>query len=75
MQTGIELITKERQEQIEKHGRTIESDVEYNDNYELTDAVSMLIKNVAVPSIFSPMAGIRIFGTGCVINPTKNALL
>lgn len=30
MKTGIELIAQERQEQIEKHGRTIEKDVEYN---------------------------------------------
>lgn len=32
MNTGIELIAKERQEQIEKHGRTPETD--YNQNYE-----------------------------------------
>ena len=32
MKTGIELITEERREQIEKHGRTTETD--YNENYE-----------------------------------------
>ena len=31
MKTGIELIADERQEQIEKHGRSIEDDVLYND--------------------------------------------
>lgn len=30
MKTGIELITEERAEQIEKHGRTIEQDVQFN---------------------------------------------
>jgi hypothetical protein len=30
MKTGIELIAIERQEQIEKHGRTVEKDVELN---------------------------------------------
>jgi hypothetical protein len=28
--TGIELIAKERQEQIKKHGRTVDVDVQYN---------------------------------------------
>lgn len=35
MKTGIELITQERQEQIEKHGRTIEEDVRLNDDRQL----------------------------------------
>lgn len=30
MKSGIQLIAKERQEQIEKHGRTIERDVREN---------------------------------------------
>ncbi len=30
MKTGIELIAEERQEQIEKHGRTIDQDVKEN---------------------------------------------
>lgn len=30
MKSGIELIAEERQEQIKKHGRTIELDVKYN---------------------------------------------
>lgn len=32
MKSGIELIAIERQEQIEKHGRTIIADVAYNSN-------------------------------------------
>jgi hypothetical protein len=42
MKTGVELIAEERQEQIEKHNRTIESDVEQNDYYQLSKAASIL---------------------------------
>lgn len=41
--TGIELIAKERQEQIEKHGRTIEKDVSENDNEQLSLGALMLL--------------------------------
>ncbi len=41
--TGIELIAKERQEQIEKHGRTIEQDVKYNNFGQLVDAAKWLL--------------------------------
>lgn len=42
--TGIELIAKERQEQIEKHGRSIEKDVANNSTLEkpLTKAAAAL---------------------------------
>lgn len=44
MKTGIELIAVERQEQIEKHGRTIEQDVELNsDQSQLQEAAYNLI--------------------------------
>jgi hypothetical protein len=36
MRTGIELIAVERQEQIEKHHRTIEDDVKFNNCYQLS---------------------------------------
>lgn len=39
---GIELIAQERREQIEKHGRTIDNDVDQNDAYQLVSAASML---------------------------------
>lgn len=35
MKTGIELIAEERQEQITKHGRTIERDIDQNSDGEL----------------------------------------
>lgn len=43
MKTGIELIAIERQEQIEKHGRTVEEDVEYNNIEQLRVAASALL--------------------------------
>lgn len=42
MKTGIELIAQERKEQIEKHGRTVASDVEINKAYQLTEAAAVL---------------------------------
>jgi hypothetical protein len=42
MKTGIELITQERQEQIEKHRRTIQEDVELNTTNQLSKAASLL---------------------------------
>lgn len=44
MKTGIELIAKERQEQIEKHGYTVEKDVDFNRFGQLTDAAIMLMQ-------------------------------
>lgn len=59
MKTGIELITEERQEQIEKHGRTIESDVKYNSNYELSHGATALM---FTPDEESPVDIIVAFG-------------
>ncbi len=42
MKTGIELITQERKEQIEKHGRTIQEDTEMNRDYQLVIAAGVL---------------------------------
>lgn len=42
MKTGIELIAEERQEQITKHHRSIEDDVDYNYNAQLSEAASIL---------------------------------
>ncbi len=41
--SGIELIAIERQEQIEKHGRTIECDVENNELEELSEGAWKLL--------------------------------
>lgn len=43
MKTGIELIAQERKEQIEKHGRTIAKDVDFNYNKELSWMAEMLL--------------------------------
>jgi hypothetical protein len=42
MKTGIELIAQEREEQIEKHGRTIDADVKNNKSGELSFAAAAL---------------------------------
>jgi hypothetical protein len=39
---GIELIAKERQEQIDKHGISVENDATYNKAYQLTEAAAIL---------------------------------
>jgi len=39
---GLELIAKERQEQIEKHGRTVEQDKELNHQHQLSEAAAYL---------------------------------
>lgn len=53
MKTGIELIAEERREQIEKHGRTIESDLKTNSNGELIMvARAMLIEDEEFPEGF-----------------------
>lgn len=41
--TGIELITEERQEQIQKHNRSIEKGIEQNDNDQLSIGAYMLL--------------------------------
>lgn len=43
MKTGIELISKERQEQINKHNRTIQKDIEENNNKQLAIGAEMLL--------------------------------
>lgn len=46
MKTGIELIAEERQEQIEKHGRAIQYDVNYNANGQILEAIMLLAGSV-----------------------------
>lgn len=50
METGIELIKKEREEQILKHGRTTELDIQINKRRQLADAAAVL----ATPLIDTP---------------------
>lgn len=40
--SGIDLIIKERGEQLSKHNRSIEYDVLFNNNYQLSQAASIL---------------------------------
>lgn len=40
--TGIELITEERHEQIEKHGYSIKKDMDANNHYQLSQAAGLL---------------------------------
>lgn len=47
--TGIELIAKERQEQIDKHGRTIISDVFENRDGDLATGARALIETFDFP--------------------------
>lgn len=41
--TGIELIAQERREQIEKHGRTVERDVQDNHSEQMRYAIQALL--------------------------------
>ena len=43
MKEGIVLIAQERAEQIEKHGRTVNHDIEFNFLGQFRDAASLLI--------------------------------
>lgn len=43
METSIQLVVKEREKQIKKHGYTILQDVEFNNNRELAVAASALL--------------------------------
>jgi hypothetical protein len=47
LKTGVELIAAERQEQIEKHGISVEYDVATNTEFQLSAAASVLIMDVS----------------------------
>lgn len=50
MKTGVELIAQERNEQITKHGRTLEQDAYNNKDYQLSGAaVSLITGNRMTP--------------------------
>lgn len=51
--SGIQLITQEREEQLTKHGRTVELDVEQNKGQQLRHGAEALLKNgTGNPSLF-----------------------
>jgi len=39
---GAQLIVQERQEQLEKHGRSVDRDIKENDGFQLVHAASIL---------------------------------
>lgn len=43
MKSGIELIAEERQEQLSKHGRTVEKDVQINNESQLIHAAERML--------------------------------
>jgi len=58
--TGIELIAKERQEQIKKHGRTINNDIAENTGDQLRKAAcGLLIENASNPDIMKALLPIN----------------
>lgn len=58
--SGVELIAEERREQIEKHGRTIQSDIEINPNGELCWAASMLLGTPGEASVIDLLAETKL---------------
>lgn len=53
--TGIELISDERSEQLEKHGRSIRRDVMENSRCQLADAAGQLINpELDISNCFTP---------------------
>lgn len=44
-ETGINLITQERWEQLYKHNRSVQDDILYNDELQLVEAAKHLIKS------------------------------
>lgn len=45
MKTGVELIAIEREEQIEKHGRTVDKDVKFNNEFQLKNGAIELLSS------------------------------
>ena len=66
--TGIELIAKERQEQIEKHGYTPERDVRENKFAQLIDAAILILqtdrRKMAPPSHWDKQIWERMINKG-----------
>lgn len=66
--TGIELIAKERQEQIEKHGYTPQSDVRENKFAQLIDAAIMILqtdrRKMNPPSLWDKQIWERMINKG-----------
>ena len=47
MKTGIELIAEERQEQLTKHNRSVQSDVDFNTENQILSAIMLIVSNLS----------------------------
>lgn len=54
METGIKLIAKERKEQLTKHGRTVQEDVDCNDDNQLPIAAMLLLEGGITTRLQAP---------------------
>lgn len=52
--SGVELIAKERQEQLEKHDHSIEDDAEFNRSGQLSEAAAKLVCEDIVIDLATP---------------------
>lgn len=78
MKTGIELIAQERQEQIEKHGRTLEHDATVNDDGQMIDAAIQLLAveyNEGWDSYNTPPGWDKEIMTKMIGKPLKDRLI
>jgi len=76
METGIELIKKEREEQILKHGRTTELDIEYNSSCQLAFAVERLcVPELDIPNYTAPMNWDEQIWDKMISKPYKQRLI
>lgn len=76
MKTGIELIAQERAEQIVKHGRTVEKDIDKNRNQQLSIAAAKLISyEMDIPDFFEPKDWNGILWEHMISKPYKERLI
>lgn len=76
METGIELIKKEREEQIVKHRRTTELDIMENDENQLAfAAIKLCSPEQDVPDYFPPMDWDEQIWEKMVSKPYKERLI
>lgn len=78
MKTGIELIAQERQEQIEKHGRTIEQDATMNEDGQMIDAAIQLLSveyNEGWDSYNTPSGWYKVIMARMIGKPLKERLI
>lgn len=76
MKTGIELIKIEREEQILKHGRTTETDIQDNSSCQLAFAAERLcVPELDVPNYIAPMNWNEHIWDKMISKPYKQRLI